>query len=183
MEKIVLTRRQVVKTLLAIGAGSSYVAYVHFFTGNTVSVSGIKKAEKVTPEIFSNLCSLVTLRDKHDPGMTAHMYKVFMDEPWGPDHILRIYNKISAALPAYAGKKKRPPLADPQWKLNAGEKWFVGHLLTTWYLGIYYHEQRATQLISSEKALMFDMTRGVIPVPFYEATGFGAWADPPDNKE
>jgi hypothetical protein len=74
-------------------------------------------------------------------------------------------------------------LADPAWQLDDGEKWFINHLLTTWYLGIYYHEQRPMQLISREKALIFDAARGAIPIPLFEATGFGAWVDPPDIKE
>ena len=64
--------------------------------------------------------------------------------------------------------------------MGKGQAWFTSHLLSTWYLGIYYHEQRPTRRVAYETALMFDAIRGRLPIPFVEATGFGVWSEPPD---
>lgn len=164
------------KTLLALSAGGVSLSWWSAFAADGAKIavpSG--EATKATLEVFTSLSKLVTLHDDLDPVTVAHMYKVFMAEPWAPDHILRVYNKIHSAL----GDKNRKPLKDPSWQLDEGEKWFAGHLLTTWYLGIYYHDKLPTQRITFEHALMFRPVQGIIPIPFFENTPFGEWADPP----
>lgn len=169
------------KTLLALGAGGVSLSYWGSFTGDTGLVRAALGAEtKASLEVFTALSSIVTLRDNLDAKTTQRMYKVFMDEPWGPDHILRVHEKLSAALVAGADRKKLS-LKDDKWQLDDGEKWFAAHLLTTWYLGIYYHEKRPTQRITFEDALMFDAVRGAVPIPFFENTPFGEWGYPPKS--
>lgn len=167
------------KTLLALGAGGVSLSYWKLFAGDGILIRMALGAEakKASPEVFSALSSIITLRDNLDKQTTERMYKVFMDEPWGPNYILRLYNKLSVAI----GNKKRLPLKDPAWQLDDGEKWFAGHLLTTWYLGIYYHEKRPTQRITFEHALMFDSVRDSIPIPYFENTPFGEWGNPPKS--
>jgi len=184
MEKITLTRRQIIKSLIALGAGSSFLFYWETLpadNGGSITVFG--GDGKPTLEVFAFLSSVVTLREDLDPGIMKQMYDVFLDEPWGPNHILRCHRKITAALSRHGKSSKRPPLKAPSWQFDDGEKWFLGHLLTTWYTGVYYHEQRPPQVISYEKALMFDAARAIIPVPFIEATGFGNWADAPEERK
>lgn len=105
------------------------------------------------------------------------MYKVFMDEPWAPEHINGLHKKIARALGE--GSKKRASLKDPSLKFTDGEVWFAEHLLTTWYLGIYYHQERPTQRILYETALEFSATKGVMPIPYLENVGYGAWTQAP----
>src|SRR4029077_10570032 len=103
MDKIVLTRRQIIKTLIALGAGSAFLAYWESLPGGKQqALPAIADDGKPSLEIFSALSSIVTLHDDLDPDMMQRMYKVFTDEPWAPDHILRVYRKIITVLPAYA---------------------------------------------------------------------------------
>jgi hypothetical protein len=66
-----------------------------------------------------------------------------------------------------------------QTKLAYGETWFISHLVTTWYIGAYYHPERATQWITLQKALMYRPVQRLIPKPYYESVGFGNWVNPP----
>jgi hypothetical protein len=180
LKDIYLSRRQIVKTLLALGAGGvSLASYWDAFAGDAGLVRmALGAEEKATLEVFTALSRMITLRDNLDAETTRRMYKVFMDEPWGREHVLRLHKKLSAALAAGADRKKLS-LKDEKWQLDDGEKWFAGHLLTTWYLGVYYHEKRPKQRVAYETALMFDTIRGIIPVPLVEAAGFGTWTAPP----
>lgn len=173
------SRRQIIKTLLALGAGSVSLSCFQALADRPGAiVLPDTDAKTATVEVFEALSRLVTLRDRLDPETVQKMYKIFMDEPWAPDHIVRVYNKTRAAL----GKRERASLKDKSWKFDEGESWFVGHLLTTWYLGVYYHEQRPTQRIAYETALMFDPTRGIMPVPFRQALGYDGWAEAPEDE-
>jgi hypothetical protein len=172
-----------VKTLLALGAGGVSLAYWSSFSGDSGIVRmAFGAEEKATMEVFSALSAIVTLRDNLDAETTKRMYKVFMDEPWGPDHILRLHKKLSDVI-ASGLDPKELSLKDGKWQLDDGEKWFASHLLATWYLGVYYHEKRPTQRIAYETALMFDTTRGIIPVPFVDAAGYGAWIGVPEGRK
>lgn len=130
-------------------------------------------------EDFATLSKAVTLRDDLPQEAVEKMYAVFKDEPWMAEHVTGLNKKIKKGLETVAGK--RPPMKDPAWKFSDGEKWFAAHLLTTWYLGIYYHEERETQRVLFADALMFDPLSGVLPVTYLEATGFGKWAEPPES--
>lgn len=176
MRSIRITRRRLVKTLLALGAGSVFSSYLPFAPAGG-KVWAQLGAEKPTLELFHELSRLVTLKDDLDADTVKKMYKVFMDEPWGPEHITAVSSRIKAAL---AAGGQRRMLKDPSWKFTEGEKWFAEHLLTTWYLGIYYHEERPTQRITYEHALMFRALEGKLPIPYLEPTGFGKWAEAPE---
>lgn len=174
MRKTAITRRKLVKTLLALGAGGVSLSQIAPFAGGK-KVWAFLGGTPPSLETFSAVSTFVTLHDDLSPEAVARLHKVFMDEPWGPEHISGIYKKTAQAL----RDKKRPLLKDPAWEFTQGESWFAGHLLTTWYLGIYYHEERPTQRLLYEDALMFSATRDVLPVPYLEPVGFGAWAEPP----
>lgn len=168
-----VTRRKVVKTLLALGAGGVLPSYFSAFTSDGGKVRASLLDLGPSPDAFRDLSAFVTLRDDLPPRALADMYKVFMDEPWGPEHMTGLLGKIKKGL------KNRPSLKDKSWDFSEGESWFAGHLLTTWYLGVYYHQERPTQRILYEDALMFKPLAGLIPVPFIEPIGYGAWAEKP----
>lgn len=116
---------------------------------------------------FVALSTLVTLQDRLDDATARRMYDVFMKEPWGTEHMAGLCDKLASVL---MGKKQ---------ELTGGEKWFSGHLLTTWYLGVYYHESSPPLRLAYETALMFRAGDGVIPVPLVESVAFGDWAKKP----
>lgn len=107
------------------------------------------------------------MQDNLDGDTARRLYDVFMKEPWGVEHMTGLYAKLQSAL---AGKKQ---------ELTEGEKWFSGHLLTTWYLGVYYHESSPPLRLAYDTALMFRAGDGVIPVPLVESVSYGDWAKKP----
>lgn len=159
-----MTRRELVKTLLALGAGGVFLSYARAFAADDTLLA-VAGGEPGGRELFAAVSALVTLRDNLDPGTVTSMYEIFKDEPWATEHMKGLYAKVRGAASA-------APLTD-------GERWFAGHLLTTWYLGIYYHEQRPVRRVTYRHALMFDAASGLMPVPYLEANGFGSWTEKP----
>lgn len=178
MRKTAITRRKLVKTLLALGAWSVFPAPL-----SPVKTSGSVMAAiggtAPSTETFAAVSTFVTLHDDFSADAVARMFDVFKDEPWALEHIDGIHSKVSTALQS----DKRPPLKDPSWHFTEGESWFAGHLLTTWYLGIYYHQDSPTRRILYEDALVFSATRDIMPIPYLEPVGFGAWSHPPQEAK
>ncbi len=129
-------------------------------------------------EVFLALSQLVTQRQLLDEATARRMYPLFLDEPWGAHHIYTTYTQLLALLitPAELPRHAHPALAG---KLGTGQAWFASHLLTTWYLGIYYHERTAPVRVAHSEALMYDLVHPYIPRRFDEGGVFGAWGDPP----
>lgn len=179
------TRRQVVKTLVALGLGGIAAPLVR---------AGAQAAEKPafrwnfdshepTPENFADLCAFITLTDDLDPGMMKEIYRLMMDEPWGPSHITRLHTKISAELKKDPAGKKRPAADKQAFGFDEGETWFAGHLLMAWYTGMYFNASRPRVRVAYEKALMYRAVEGRMPVPMLEPAGFGGWTKLPEEKE
>jgi hypothetical protein len=176
-----LSRRQLAG-MLAVLAGGTAAAFWAMPHGDHSSLELVlpEPGDHNAPsfEVFAALSRIVMLRADLDLDLARRMYSVFMAEPWGPKHIGTAYARLRQAIIARSkvlNDAEPVPLDD----LDSGEKWFVSHLLVTWYLGVYYHEQRPTQRITLDGALMFDAVRGLMPKPFIEDVGFGAWADVP----
>jgi hypothetical protein len=177
MRRTGFTRREIVKTLLALGAGSVFASYLQAFAADGTPVRVAAAENPSAFEIFAAVSAFVTLRDDLDAETMRRMHTVFLDEPWGREHLEGIFQKVSSAI----SDKERKASSDKSWGFTEGESWFTGHLLTTWYLGIYYHEQRPTRRVAYEHALVFSAVKGLLPVPLLEATGFGNWTAPPEE--
>jgi hypothetical protein len=163
VSKRTVTRRELLKTLLALGAGGVFLS---------ASVRGVVTAALAegafTFDSFVSLSTLVTMQENLDAATARRLYDVFMKEPWGPEHMAGLYAKLSAALQKHRKEE-----------LTEGEKWFAGHLLMTWYLGVYYHESSPPLRLAYDTALMFRAAEGAIPIPLVDAVPFGSWADKP----
>jgi hypothetical protein len=179
--RVRLTRRQAAAILVAI-CGSAAAGWWE------IGRQGRKALELSLPpagdsnapsfEVFMELSRIVLLRDQLDVQIALRMYRLFMDEPWGAKHIHVAYTSLRSAI-IERGRKANRKNPAPRSVLGPSENWFVSHLVTTWYLGIYYHEQRPTQRIAYEQALLFDAVRGTLPIPYLESTGYGTWAELP----
>jgi hypothetical protein len=179
--KVRVTRRQVALGLVAI-AGAAGAAYWRLFAEDrsALDLELPRAGNPFAPsfDVFLALSQIVLVRSRLNTDAARKLHKVFVDEPWGPKHIGHAYAVLRDELARqYRNRGARGQVSFS--RLQEGERWFVGHLVTTWYLGVYYHEQRQTQRLLYEDALMFDTIRGVLPIPFLENVGFGAWADPP----
>ena len=129
-------------------------------------------------EQFLALSKIVTCHESLDDEVAQKMFAVFMDEPWGPEHIKSTYRALHTATVAQAGKQEMPELLEGV-TLTKGERWFVSHLLTTWYVGVYYHEERPDQRITFEGALMYEVLQNSL-FPWFSGERVPAyWTNPP----
>lgn len=185
MADIALTRRQVIQTLLALCAGGVCLLGddAAAFAGEPMFRGRWNNANHdPTFENFRDLSAIITLQDDLDTQAARGIYKVLMDEPWGPSHMTRLHTKIGAALAAHDGKSTRPPMQDASWRFDDGEKWFAHHVLEIWYTGIYANAERPRARILYDAALMFGCAPD-LPVPMVQPLGFGNWALAPEKPE
>lgn len=126
-------------------------------------------------DTFKALSQIVTFRsDLHEPTLEA-IFQVFRDEPWMTEHTLTSYQQLKPFL-----REDVPPTRNPKLELGEGQKWFTDHLLTTWFLGIYYHDRTEPIRVAYEQALLFDATKETRPIPLINATGPRGWASKPE---
>ncbi len=182
--RIRLTRRQLAAVLLAAAGGGA--GFLWFRPDRAPVELPLPPPgdpnQPPTFEIFDALCRIVLARDDLDPALTRRMYEVFMDEPWGPKHIAQTYAALHDAL-SHQGWDRGARRAAPRPGIGGAERWFVSHLVTTWYLGVYFHEQRVTRRVTLQGALMYEAVRGLMPRPYTEHVEYGRWADPPAAGE
>lgn len=99
-------------------------------------------------------------------------------EPWGENHLAQIGRRV---LPVFSdiplSTAARQQLFDSR-RFSEGERWFIGHLLTTWFIGIYYH-QTGDHLIDYRGALMHVALQDIRSIPGHCDGVFGFWSEPP----
>lgn len=126
---------------------------------------------------FIRLSEILTGRNDLDPGMGHRIYALIQVEPYGPQHVSRVYERIRVAVARDPGRARNTVL-NPQ-VFDAGERWFVGHLLVTWYTGVYYHAV-GNQRVGFEESLMHRALADMRTAPtICREAGF--WAAPPDQ--
>jgi len=150
-------RRRLLKSLAVIISLPLY----YKFTFAAVSVS------LISCEVFTEYVKKLLNFESLNVGMTKRVYNLLQDEPWGINHLQRLVGKSSE-------RNKDILLA----QLDEGEHWFLGHLLTTWVTGIYYHDKENT-VVSYEHALMHEALKEIRPVPGLSTETFGFWHEPP----
>jgi len=133
----------------------------------------------VSKKHFRVLCIYLTAFRQLDETMLQHIYDTLLHEPWGREHIQRLLHKLFPDLPTSA--RPRSPFFVVR-NLDDAERWFAGHILTTWMTGIYYHET-GNRTISYEHALMYASLKDIRPVPGMSQEPFGFWQQPPDADE
>jgi hypothetical protein len=177
-----VSRRSVIAALIRGGISAVAVRYL-MSTAAAETAFSLKLPEAGPPnrtpsfEVFLALSQLLTLRSLLDEASARRMYPLFLEEPWGAHHIHSTYAQL-LALPDEADKLPRHAHPALGGKLSKGQVWFASHLLTTWYLGIYYHERTAPVRVAYSEALMHDLVHPGIPQRFDEGSGFGAWGNP-----
>lgn len=158
--------------LLAGGSGPAAVDLAH--------LPRITDPDRPSESEFLRLSEIVTGSTDLDGGMAERMYGRILDEPWGPQHIGRVYEKIRAAAQADAALT-RQELLDPG-RFDDGERWFVGHLLVTWYTGIYYHKT-GNAWIGFEQALIHRTLADLRTPPTICGGEMGFWTEPAQPTE
>ena len=168
-----LERRELLKSVTAFGLMLAFCKYSLATSDTVPTVSN-------NVEEFIKLCELVTGTTKLERETAQQILNCIQNEPWGKEHLGQIARKL---LPAYATETlptDRLVLLDPK-RFEEGERWFIGHLLTTWFTGVYYHQ--TSRVISYEHALMFAALDDIRPSPSYCAGEFGYWSKPPESRQ
>jgi hypothetical protein len=126
---------------------------------------------------FIELSSAVTGVEKLDRDTAQKILDLIRSEPWGKEHLAQIAEKI---FPSGADSNltvSRQELLNPA-KFTEGERWFIGHFLTTWFTGVFYH-QIGNHVVSYRHALMHTAMQDVRPIPGHCDGSFGFWSKPP----
>lgn len=164
------SRRQIVKALLAVGASGIVLRYTSLFAADGKKIAVSKEASDPFGQ-FTALSRMITLRTTALEQETAkRIYALIMDEPWGPQHLADCYTKLRRRLDGHHAT------------LTEGEQWFLSHLLTTWYLGVYYHEQRGTRRVTYRHALMWNSVGEDVPLLYHQRTRPEDWGKPPEKR-
>jgi hypothetical protein len=156
-------RRKLLKSMLLISGLPLYGSF-----GWAKALSHVPKAE-LTLADFSNYTKKILRISQLDTLMLKHIYQLIHDEPWGLSHLQRIANKLT-----HAQYNNNLTL------LDQSEHWFLGHFITTWVTGVYYHE-RGDVMVSYQHALMYEALKDIRPVPGFSAAKFGFWSKPPTH--
>lgn len=138
-----------------------------------IALSKSEKSELININQFAVLCALLCNYNKIDQSFVASLYKIVQQEPWGAEHATWIYEKIFNVAQNLSDRSK---IFDKS-VFTEGENWFVSHLLTTIFTGIYYHDR--SRVISYDKALMHDAFNSIRPTPGRCGGPFGFWSDIP----
>lgn len=125
-------------------------------------------------DLFIELSSAVTGVQNLDRDTAQKILDLIRVEPWGKEHLSQIGEKIFPS-----GNDSH----SPQERLNPasfteGERWFIGHLLTTWFTGVFYH-QIGNHVVTYRHALMHAAIQDVRPIPGHCDDSFGFWSKPP----
>lgn len=186
--KKTISRRSVTSGIAAGIFGtflSSKSVLAGFIGENSLTLGSINLIDEVSDlpvaEQFWLLSRFVTGRDDLERSLTDRLYPYFENEPWGNRHIGITLSRSIAGLNEERLPNTVPELFDANVYLE-GEAWFLEHLLTTWYLGIYYHE-RLTQRVLYEDALMWDTVSDMVPVAGFSNMEYGYWTKPPVVRE
>lgn len=165
-----ISRRRVLGALAALVAGQC-VSHLAF--------AAPKEAKTVADDLdaFIRLSAVLTGVQQLDRETAQRILDVIRAEPWGKEHLMQIGGKLLPSGPDKPMPAMRQQLFDPK-RFTDGERWFIGHLLTTWFTGVYYH-QKGNQVVAYRNALMHVAIQDVRPIPGHCSGTFGFWADPP----
>jgi hypothetical protein len=142
------------------------------------AMPAIAVPDRPTVQEFLNLSEILTGVGDLDPDTARRIYALIMAEPYGPQHVSRVYERIRAAIAGDPGKT-REQILDPK-AFGSGERWFIGHLLVTWYTGVYYHAV-GNRRVAFEAALMHRALADMRPPPTSCGDAPGYWAAPPSR--
>lgn len=180
-ETLLISRRELL-AILSCGLGiagctGSYLSSTH--PQDTLKIELPRNTDPENPglDVFIALSKLITLKENLDHPTAEKIHRLVLEEPAGAHHLSSSYDILCSAF--LDSKHKAATYSPYQARLDAGQQWFISHLLTTWYLGIYYHADRQTVRVTYEKSLMFDAVDFFYPIPMMEALTYGAWGAAP----
>lgn len=178
-----ISRRDLAACLLAVAGSAALPSWAFAQDGDTRLNISLPPAAVTSPpsfETFLALSQIVLVEEHLDHALAQQMFDLFMAEPWGPKHIASCYTALRSAFLERDQRGGQATVA--KVSLPYGETWFISHLVTTWYVGVYYHSERPTTWITLHGAMMNRGVRGLLPQRYEESVGFKNWARPPVTR-
>lgn len=172
--------------------GGNFVGTLLLGTGSSASFAKSTKRLLQLPEVkiddlknpslavFIRLSQWITCRQELSMEVAEKIFPLIQAEPWGKEHLVSTYQKIKTSFDQQGGQESVPAMIEAG-VLGKGETWFVSHLLTTWYLGIYYHESREPVRVAFEDALVWQAFTDWKSAPGFSSLEPGHWATKPAN--
>ncbi|MEL7429355.1 MAG: sugar dehydrogenase complex small subunit [Pseudomonadota bacterium] len=127
---------------------------------------------------FHAFSRLVCQKSDLDLGIAERAFELFRKEPWGIEHLTGAYLKLHESL--VKGSNDNLTALIKSTDLTEGELWFISHVITTWYLGIYYHESLEEPVrLSFEDSLMWRAVEDFVTPPGFGTKPYGHWSRSP----
>lgn len=170
-------RRNVIALALAPAVWLLFEEQTRASSANVGDMPPIALPDSPSFAEFMRLSAVLTGRTDLDQAMGRRIYALILLEPYGPQHVTRVYERIRASLASDPGQTHQAVLVPKIF--DSGERWFIGHLLVTWYTGAYYHST-GNQRVGFEEALMHRLLADMRTPP--SICGSAAyWAAPPSS--
>ena len=180
-----LSRREVLENLgksIVVGmfAGANSAASYAEMTKKLLQLPEVNLENPKDPsfDVFFRLSQWVTCRRELDKAIAQKMFPLFQAEPWGKNHLASTYEKLQTKLRHRNEEGSILEMMNTE-VLGEGEVWFASHILTTWYLGIYYHESREPVRVTYEGALVWQALDGWTNPPGFTTLEPGHWSKEP----
>jgi len=170
-----ITRRNLLKILLVLLNPALFLTSVK---GNSVEQKLTENEENFSFDKFFWLSQIITKQNNLDEKTARKIYQLIMDEPYGIEHLNRVYMQLK--LQQTKAKEEQRIVIKPA-NFSGGNKWFISHLLLTWYTGVYYHD-RGNQHVSLKHALMYTKLENYRFPPTYCSGKPGIWKAPPVSQ-
>lgn len=168
-----ITRRQLLQVLAWTSATSALPA-----SQALRAQSGAGLQDVFTFEEFLWISRLLTKEETLDEGVGRKIFKLILDEPYGREHLFDVHGILNERLRRHSGPA--PVSVRPDY-FSQGQQWFIGHLMITWYTGVYFHE-RGNRAVTLGQALMYRKLEDLRSAPTFCAGAPGSWSSPPAGK-
>jgi len=169
-----ITRRDLLKILLVLSTPALFLTSIK---GNSVGQSLIENENHISFEKFFWMSQMITKQNNLDEKTTRKIYRLIINEPYGPEHLRSVYQQVK--LKQTESKGEQRIIIKPA-DFSAGEQWFISHLLLTWYTGVYYHD-KGNHHVTLKHALMYKKISNFRTPPTYCAGAPGHWDGPPNT--
>jgi hypothetical protein len=126
---------------------------------------------------FMRLSDVLTGRNDLNRAMGLRIYELILVEPYGLQHVVRVYERIRTIMSSGPDRTHEAALIAKIF--DSGERWFIGHLLVTWYTGVYYHSV-GNRRVGFEEALMYRVLEDMMAPPGTCGSA-GFWAAKPSR--
>lgn len=126
-------------------------------------------------EAFMVFSRFLTNRDSINPEFSRKLYTLILNEPWSAKHFNGLLGFVRSRISSGIDIDLKQLMTDKE--LDDGERWFAGHLLFSWYSGVYHYDDQHERL-TFQHALMNVALGKTYSPPTYSQRAYGFWAKP-----